>query len=41
MIPIFDDRDYLEDQHILISVKTADCMESFGKVLRRGQNSPL
>ena len=29
--PIFDDWDYLEDQHLLVSIKTADGMESYGK----------
>lgn len=30
--PIFDDWDYLEDQHLLLAVKTADDMESYGNL---------
>jgi hypothetical protein len=29
--PIFDDWDYLEDQHLLLAIKTADGMESYGE----------
>ncbi len=28
--PIIDDREYLEDQHLLLAVKSNDGMESFG-----------
>lgn len=28
--PIFDDWDYLEDQHLLLAVKTADDMDTYG-----------
>ena len=31
MCPFVQDRDYLEDQHILVAVKSADGMESYGK----------
>lgn len=30
--PIFDDWDYLEDQHLLLAVKTTDDMESYGNL---------
>ncbi len=30
---MIDDRDYLEDQHILLAIKTTDGMESFGKYM--------
>ena len=30
LTPIFDDEDYLEDQHLLLAVKTADDQESYG-----------
>ncbi|ELT92377.1 hypothetical protein CAPTEDRAFT_187664, partial [Capitella teleta] len=29
--PIFDNQDYLEDQHLLLAVKTADGLESYGE----------
>lgn len=31
LVPILPEKDYLEEQHILLAVKTADNMESYGE----------
>ena len=34
LTPLFSDLDYLEEQHIILAVKTEDGMESYGEWVR-------